>query len=48
MKLRFGKVETKTLLSKIMRWYVTKNFKKEFSAAFEGQLQGMQEFEKQS
>tara|TARA_B100000029_G_scaffold43439_4_gene40270 strand:- start:50 stop:1171 length:1122 start_codon:yes stop_codon:yes gene_type:complete len=46
MKLRFGKVESSNILSKIMAGYVTKNLKKEFPPAFQGLLQGMQEFAK--
>ena len=46
MKIRFGKVESGNLFSKIMVGYVTKKIKKEFPPAFQGLLQGMQEFSK--
>ena len=46
MKLRFGKVESKGLFSKFMVKRVTKNLQSEFPSAFEGLLQGMQEFAK--
>jgi len=46
MKLRFGKVESAGIFSKFMVRTVTKNLQKEFPPAFEGLLQGMQEFAK--
>ena len=46
MKLRFGKVESAGIFSKFMVRTVTKNIQKEFPPAFEGLLQGMQEFAK--
>lgn len=46
MKLRFGKVESGNILSKIMAGFITKKIKKEFPPAFQGLLQGMQEFAK--
>ena len=46
MKIRFGKVESRNLFSKVMIGFVTKKLKKEFPIAFEGLLQGMQDFAK--
>ena len=46
MKLRFGKVESAGIFSKFMVRTVTINLQKEFPPAFEGLLQGMQEFAK--
>ena len=46
MKIRFGKVESRNLFSKVMVGFVTKKLKKEFPIAFEGLLQGMQDFAK--
>lgn len=44
MKLRFGRVESGGFFSKLMIKPVTKNLQEEFPPAFEGLLQGMQEF----
>ena len=44
MKIRFGKVESSNLFSKIMAGFITKKLKKEFPPMFQGLLQGMQEF----
>ena len=46
MKLRLGKVKSAGIFSKFMVRTVTKNLQKEFPPAFEGLLQGMQEFAK--
>jgi len=46
MKIRFGKVESGNIFSKIMAGFITKKLKKEFPPMFQGLLQGMQEFAK--